>query len=402
MTIENDPTVVNSGVRYARLGYLTWFESGYTVTVGDRIGGDKRAAKLTPPYHRLLSSLDPTVDDREFAAGELRLLEWLAGQGLVALVPADAALEDLTMIPVPRRDMAFVEDLDYGCLLQVVDGEPFVISKVGAQFIPFFDGDRTLGEIAEIVKLEILFNPEKRGTVEQIEKDQGRSFDSVLVEEALVLIRDFAPSQAITFEPLQYDLAVVNLGVRYVLLGFLTPSESGSTLTVGDRAGGEKREAELTPAHHRLVSSLDPTVDDRKFAAEELGLLGWLAARGFLALVQADAGLEDLTMIPVVRREVVTVEDLDRGYLLRAGDGEPFAVSDLGARFLPLMDGERTLGQIAEIVKNQILAAPADRVLVEQEEEREARSFDSFLMEKALVLIRDLPKSQAITFEPTA
>ena len=199
MTI--DPAVGNSGVRYARLGYFTWFESGYTITVGDRIGGDKRAAKLTPPNHRFLSSLDPTVDDREFAAGELAMLEWLAGQGLVALVPADAALKDLTMIPVPRRDMAFVEDLDEGYLLQVVDGEPFAVSKIGAQFIPFFDGDRTLGEIAEIVKSEILANPEEQGSVEQIEKEQGRSLDSFLVEEALVLIRDFAPSQAITFEP---------------------------------------------------------------------------------------------------------------------------------------------------------------------------------------------------------
>jgi hypothetical protein len=201
MTIENDPAVGNSGVRYARLGYFTWFESGYTITVGDRIGGDKRAAKLTPPNHRFLSSLDPTVDDREFATGELALLEWLAGQGLVALVSANATLADLTMIPVPRRDMAFVEELDEGYLLQVVDGEPFAVSKIGAQFIPFFDGDRTLGEIAEILKGEILANPEEQGTVEQIEKDRGRSLDSVLLEEALVLIRDFAPSQAITFEP---------------------------------------------------------------------------------------------------------------------------------------------------------------------------------------------------------
>ena len=199
MTI--DPAVGNSGVRYARLGYFTWFESGYTITVGDRIGGDKRAAKLTPPNHRFLSSLDPTVDDREFAAGELAMLEWLAGQGLVALVPGDAALEDLTMIPVARRDMAFVEDLDEGYLLQVVDGEPFAVSKIGAQFIPFFDGDRTLGEIAEIVKSEILIQREEEEAAEQNEKDQDRSFDLFLVEEALVLIRDFAKSQAITFEP---------------------------------------------------------------------------------------------------------------------------------------------------------------------------------------------------------
>jgi hypothetical protein len=201
MTLENDPAVGNSGVRYARLGYFTWFESGYTLTVGDRIGGDKRAAKLTPPNHRFLSSLDPTADDREFAAGELALLEWLAGQGLVAPVPANAALRDLTMIPVPRRRMASVKDLDEGYLVQVVDEEPFSVSIVGAQFIPFIDGDRTLGEIAELVKSEILIKREEAEAADEDEKDQRRSFDSFLVEEALVLIRDFAPSQAITFEP---------------------------------------------------------------------------------------------------------------------------------------------------------------------------------------------------------
>jgi hypothetical protein len=201
MAIENDPAVGNSGVRYVRLGYLTKFESGYTLTVGDRIGGNKRGAKLTPPYYRLLSSLDPTVDDREFPAAEVGLLEWLAGEGLVALVRADAALEDLTMIPVPRRDMAFVRDVDEGYLLQVVDGDPFVVSDIGRRFIPFVDGDRTLGEIAEIVKSEVLLKREEEDAADQDEKEHRRSFDLFLLEEALVLIRDFASSQAITFEP---------------------------------------------------------------------------------------------------------------------------------------------------------------------------------------------------------
>jgi hypothetical protein len=201
MTSENDRAVVNSGVRYARLGYFTWFESGYTLTVGDRIGGDKRAAKLTPPNHRFLSSLDPTADDREFTAGELALLEWLAGQGLVAPVPANATLEDLTMIPVPRRRMGLFKDLDGGRLLKVVDEEPFAVSEIGRRFIPFVDGERTLGEVAEMVKSEFLMKREEEDAAKQTEIDQLRSIDLFFIEEALVLIRDFAPSQAMTFEP---------------------------------------------------------------------------------------------------------------------------------------------------------------------------------------------------------
>ncbi|WP_133159705.1 hypothetical protein [Cryobacterium sp. TMN-39-2] len=201
MTIHYDPAMVNPGIRYVGLGYLTPFESGHTLTVGDRTGGDKRGVKLTPAYCTLISSLDPTVGDRDFTAEELGLLGWLAGQGFIALVAGDAGFEDLTVVPVPRRDIAVVEDLDEGYLLRAGDDAPFAVSELGARFLPFVDGERTLGEIALAVKTEVLADHEGRLSVEKNEKDQGRTFDSVLVEEALVLIRDFARAGAITFEP---------------------------------------------------------------------------------------------------------------------------------------------------------------------------------------------------------
>ncbi|MGO4785095.1 hypothetical protein [Cryobacterium sp. W22_MBD10_FK3] len=200
MTIPYDPAILNPGIRYVRLGYLTAFESGHTLTVGDRAGGDKRGVKLTPAYYTVLSSLDPTVGDREFTAEELGLLGWLAGQGFLALVPGDAGLDGLTMVPVPRREIAVVEDPDEGFLIRAGDDVPFAVSELGARFLPLVDGERTLGEIAQTVKTEVLADHEGRLSVERNE-GQGRMFDSVLVDEALVLIRDFTRSGAITFEP---------------------------------------------------------------------------------------------------------------------------------------------------------------------------------------------------------
>ena len=199
-----------------------------------------------------------------------------------------------------------------------------------------------------------------------------------------------------------YDPAILNPGIRYVRLGYVTPFESGHTLTVGDRAGGDKRGVKLTPAYFTLISSLDPTVGDREFTAEELGLLGWLAGQDFIALVTGDAGFEDLNVVPVPRRDIAVVEDLDEGYLIRAGDDAPFAVSELGARFLPLVDGERTLGEIAQAVKTEVLAGHEGRLAVEKNEKIQGRTFDSFLVDEALVLIRDFTGAGAITFEPTA
>jgi hypothetical protein len=201
MTIHYDPAIEKPGVRFVRLGYLTAFESGHTLTVGDRVGGDRRSAKLTPAYYTLISSLDPTVGDRRFGAGELGLLGWMAGQGLIALVASDAGIEDLTMVPVPRLEIAVLEELDEAYLIRAGDDAPFAVSELGARFLPLVDGERTLGEIAQAVKTEILADREERLSVAREEKDQGRTFDSFLVEEALLLIRDFSRASAITFEP---------------------------------------------------------------------------------------------------------------------------------------------------------------------------------------------------------
>lgn len=201
MSIRYDPAIEDRKVRYVRLGYLTSFETGHTLTVGDRVGGTKRGVKLTPAYYALLGSLDPTVRDREFTPEELGLLGWLADQGLIALVTDDAGLAELTMVPVPRREMAVVEEVDEGYLIRVGDDQPFVVSGLGALFLPRMDGVLTLAEIASAVKTEVVADPSGRLTVQEDERDQGGTFDSFLVKEALVLIRDLARSGAISFEP---------------------------------------------------------------------------------------------------------------------------------------------------------------------------------------------------------
>ena len=80
---------------------------------------------------------------------------------------------------------------------------------------------------------------------------------------------------------------------------------------------------------------------------------------------------------------------------------EHVVVSELGARFLPLINGERTLDEIAKIVKNDILADPEALISVHKNENDQGRTFESFLVEESLILIRDFIKLRAITFEPT-
>ncbi|SDE07369.1 hypothetical protein [Auraticoccus monumenti] len=201
MTIRYHPAILDPSTRYVRLGYLTPSEGGYILTVGDRAGGDKRGVRLTAEYRSLVDSLDPTVGDREFSAEELGLLGWLADQGCITLMKGDAALEDFTVVPVPRREMAFVEDLDQGCLVRVGDDPPFGLSELGARFLPLIDGERTLGEIAEAVKKDVLADPAWRSSEQQDEEDEVRAFESFLAGEAFIAIRDFTRSGGISFEP---------------------------------------------------------------------------------------------------------------------------------------------------------------------------------------------------------
>ena len=198
------------------------------------------------------------------------------------------------------------------------------------------------------------------------------------------------------------DPAILNPRSRYVRLGYLTPFESDYVLTVGDHTGGTKRGVKLTPTHFELISSLDPTVNDRQFTNEELGLLGWLAGQGFIALIADDAHPDEFAIIPVPRQEMSYEEILTEGYRVRAGDNEPFFVSELGARFLSLIDGQRTLGQIAEKVKENLLSDPEGRVSVLQNESEYGRTLNQFLSEEAFGLIQSALTSGAITFEPTA
>lgn len=195
-----EPSIFKSDVWVVRLGYFSNFKGGHSITVGDRIGGLKRGLGLPPEYYELLSSVDPTVHNREFTLEEQAMLCWMDEHEIVSLIRGGTDLADFGVIPVPRQAMTLVEDLRQGYRIRVGDLETISISELGARFLPLIDGHRTLGEIAAVIKRDTLANPSDRNVIRKNEEKQGRTFDSFLREEAFIFIRQTMNSGAMTFE----------------------------------------------------------------------------------------------------------------------------------------------------------------------------------------------------------
>lgn len=198
----------------------------------------------------------------------------------------------------------------------------------------------------------------------------------------------------------EYDISIFDGGVHYIRLGYMIATADGYNLTVGDRAGGTPKGLSLTAQYFDLLVSLDPTVSDRNFTAEEQGLLWWMAREGYVALVGADGALRDFDIVAVSRKNLQLVEELEQGYRVRTESGQPFKVSELGYRFLPDMDGHRSLDEIGETVLRNTFAHVGDRENALQFEAASGRSFESYLVMELLQLIKDLTTSGAMTFEP--
>lgn len=197
-----------------------------------------------------------------------------------------------------------------------------------------------------------------------------------------------------------FDAGIFLQPFHIVRLGYLTHFETSSTLTVGDYVGGKKLGMKLTPEHVALLSSLDPTVNDREFVSEHLGLITWMAEQGFLLIVKSDADAKDLNIVPVPRREVNIDKAVKNGYRVLTNNGEPFIVTELGVRLLSAIDGQATLGEIVEGVKQAIINNPEEQLLIAKNEKESGKSFDLMLLDEALALIKATLTSRALSYEP--
>lgn len=184
-----DAETFDEPLRALPLGHIDHASEGDLLTLGDYVGGEIRGRYLAPDQVNALKRVDPTVNLQDRPADERALLWWLANEGMVALVAEKSPEAVLELVAVLRKRLEVVAELEDGFRIQLDDGPiTFEISDLGARLIPHIDGRRSLGEIAELVAVETVSDPENRLLVQEAEEAEGKPFAQFLAEAALDVV----------------------------------------------------------------------------------------------------------------------------------------------------------------------------------------------------------------------
>lgn len=194
----------------------------------------------------------------------------------------------------------------------------------------------------------------------------------------------------------RYEPDIFSQSLVAIPLGLI---DSAGDITFGARPGGTLGGIVLDPDYRTFIEGLDLEQDLRERSVDDQALLWWMGNAGMLALVRRDDPDGVLDLVPVVRRGMRIDEESDDGYRIGLDGGGSFDVTELGARFLPHMDGTTTLQRIASRVREEALADPEDRALVRAAETAEGVSFEHKLAETALETVIAMRASGAATFE---
>jgi len=177
------------------LGYRTNLDGKPNVTLQNPSTEERNGFTVTPEYFEFLNSIDPTVSiERE----DTRLRQ-LSDLGIVALLPDNALLNDLTVVPVARSSITLQEVLDDGYRFGFGDNMSFTATEFGGRFLQLLDSRRTLGEIIQTVKDNALDDEVNAAAIAENER-LGNSFDRFLIDEAYSFAKTLIDSGAATFE----------------------------------------------------------------------------------------------------------------------------------------------------------------------------------------------------------
>ena len=175
-------------------------------------------------------------------------------------------------------------------------------------------------------------------------------------------------------------------------LGYRAYLDGKPNVTLQDPLSGERRGFTVTTEYFELLIAIDPTVSIPKEDAR----LRQLSDLGIVALLPDDVTLEELIFVPVLRSEIISQEVLDTGYYrFGFGNNKSFTVGIFGSRFLQLLDSQRTLGEIIQVVKDEDLAGEEEFAYHKQQ----SKAYEQSLIAEAYFLAKALIDSGAATFE---
>ena len=187
--------------------------------------------------------------------------------------------------------------------------------------------------------------------------------------------------------------------IHIVLLGRLIEDEGSFRLILESQPSSTMTSLPLSSQQYIFLKSINPIAVKHIFSISEQALIIGLAGRGAVVFVSDDAPLSSLNMIVVPRLQVHVMEKLQDGFRFNVGTDEEFEVSELSYRFASHIDNIRTLGELAELTREEMMRVPEERASIEKHEREENRSFDTFLLDEAFFFIKDFVGSGAVSIE---
>lgn len=196
----------------------------------------------------------------------------------------------------------------------------------------------------------------------------------------------------------KYPMDVFDAPVRVLPLGRVDQRDGTWVQTVGGQSLTTIRGLELDPDIRRILTAQNPARNVQRASLDERSVLFGMANAGMVALIREEGPLDSLDTIARPRSDLTLLEVLDEGYRI-GGAERDLVVSELGYRMLVLIDGSRTLGEIAQQVLDQIAADPEESEVITEVERDQRGSFEQVLREEAIKLMVALFAAGAAQFE---
>lgn len=178
-------------------------------------------------------------------------------------------------------------------------------------------------------------------------------------------------------------------------------------LTLGDRPGGSLHAFRMDDRSRAAYSSIDPTRDVQQLTSTERSELGALERAGAVAVVEEEQATEILGLVPVLRKSLGLTAPEQPPFEYRlvdldAAERPTAELSDIAARFVPLLDGRTPLGVLCEEVARQVVEDPEDRQALAHAEIETGLSVRDLVVVAALEVAIALSTLGAANFERSA
>lgn len=192
--------------------------------------------------------------------------------------------------------------------------------------------------------------------------------------------------------------------VHIIPLGWVQHFESSNhdRLTLSNRVGGKKRvDFWLKAESFVFLSTIDITVNNRKFSKREREMLEALAREGIVYLFHPEEDIRSLDLLMQPQKSTVKLADVDAGLRIWVEEDKFFDLSWLGERIARATSLHKPVGEVIRNIHEELLADTSAADFISDVELQSGKTFSRYLHDETLAQMEVLHKQNFLSFEPS-